>query len=236
MTKHLSTAIKKGLVVGETTIFIANGAVAGQQSPHFLFHVIPDDGFDLEIPKGKVSAQEVQKVTPPLRANVAAIMKQYLQREGKLAKVVQKEQNDEQPVQQSIQHPMLPEREEDQPQAPEKEDVQERAQEYSRDNLAKVLMENPRLKEMIITEPEKVKEIIKTNKELAHLFEGINIDRLSKKLQEFEKKDKKDGEKGDSQKGASNTSKDNADEGKQDDADEPGHGDPELDKISRLFS
>ena len=83
-TKYLVAAVKKGMVAPQVTVFIANGAVAGQQSPHFLFHIIPNEGVDFPIPKGNVPKEEAAKLTPALRANVGAIMKNYLQREGKL--------------------------------------------------------------------------------------------------------------------------------------------------------
>lgn len=236
-TKYLALAIKKGMVVNEVTVFIANGAVAGQQSPHFLFHVIPNEGFDVDIPKGKIPAEDATKVTPPLRANMGAIMKQYLQREGKLAKEIPKETprepKSEQPVQQSIQ---APQQREDPP-GQESESVQdEHARGYSKDDLAKVIMENPRLKELIMHDPEKLKVLIKTNKELAALFEGVNIDRLSQKLREFDKTDDKKEDKKDNKenKDRQDDKKDESNDDAEDDR--QGHGNPEIDKIARLFS
>lgn len=39
-------AIKESLIVFGVNIFIANGGVAGQQSPHFLFHIFPRESGD----------------------------------------------------------------------------------------------------------------------------------------------------------------------------------------------
>jgi len=43
---QMSKNIKKSMLSESITIFVANGAVAGQQSPHFLFHVIARDSKD----------------------------------------------------------------------------------------------------------------------------------------------------------------------------------------------
>lgn len=52
--QHISNAQLKSLPIEGTTIFVANGAAAGQRSPHFLFHVIPrnrGDGLFSQEPK-----------------------------------------------------------------------------------------------------------------------------------------------------------------------------------------
>jgi histidine triad (HIT) family protein len=220
--KYIAAAMKKGLVVDEVTVFVANGAIAGQQSPHFLFHLIPNDGFAVEMPKGKASAEEMQKVTPALRANVAAVMRNYLMKECKLAAEAPRPP----PVRPQEQMPESVRAPEPQP-SPEKADDETPA--YSRDNLAKVIMENHRLRELIINSPEKIKELMKTNQEIAALFEGVNIDRLSEKLRKFEKKDE-----GKDEKGAPGG---NDEEKKPEGDDAPtGPGNPEIDKIARLFT
>ena len=55
---QLSKAIQKAMVRTGMNVFIANGGVAGQQSPHFLFHLLPrenGDGFLNFLFSGKVS-------------------------------------------------------------------------------------------------------------------------------------------------------------------------------------
>lgn len=50
IAKSISKAILKCLLVKGTNIFIANGAIAGQQAPHFLIHLIPrEDGDGIEV-------------------------------------------------------------------------------------------------------------------------------------------------------------------------------------------
>lgn len=44
--KGVDNAIKEALLCNETTIFIANGSAAGQQSNHFMLHIIPREKGD----------------------------------------------------------------------------------------------------------------------------------------------------------------------------------------------
>ncbi|MBW2972542.1 HIT domain-containing protein, partial [Candidatus Woesearchaeota archaeon] len=46
MTKEVDRCVKESLLCKTTTIFIANGAAAGQQSSHFMLHIIPREGGD----------------------------------------------------------------------------------------------------------------------------------------------------------------------------------------------
>ena len=49
-TKKVSSMILKGIGVQGTTIFIANGYVAGQKAPHLIAHVIPrKDGDEIKL-------------------------------------------------------------------------------------------------------------------------------------------------------------------------------------------
>jgi len=83
--KYITKGIKDGVPATKSTIFIANGAVAGQQSPHFLFHVIPRDNGDgldnfITPEKGK-DQKDVLKI---LKTNLTKMMQNHLQREGKI--------------------------------------------------------------------------------------------------------------------------------------------------------
>ena len=44
--RNISASIIKGFKCDGTSIFIANGAVAGQRAPHFMVHIIPRIGED----------------------------------------------------------------------------------------------------------------------------------------------------------------------------------------------
>jgi histidine triad (HIT) family protein len=66
VAKAFSGVILKGLKVGGSTIFVANGVLAGQRAQHFMLHVIPrkeSDGLDiLNIPQRQVSDSDLLEV------------------------------------------------------------------------------------------------------------------------------------------------------------------------------
>jgi histidine triad (HIT) family protein len=41
VSKKISSKVKKAIGVSATSVFVANGAVAGQNAPHFMMHIIP---------------------------------------------------------------------------------------------------------------------------------------------------------------------------------------------------
>ncbi|MBU1202307.1 MAG: HIT domain-containing protein [Nanoarchaeota archaeon] len=144
--KYLSRGVKQGVPSTKTTIFIANGGVAGQQSPHFLFHIIPrdnGDGLDNFNPPTKNISQD--ELLEPLKSSLTKMMQSQLQQEGKVL-----------------------------------------AQPPNKDDLAKIIDQNPQLKEAIINNPEQVKKEMETNQKLKLLFQGVNIDKLSDILKQIE--------------------------------------------------
>ncbi len=69
VTKQLSALLLRALQVEGTTLFIANGAAAGQRAQHFMAHVIPrleNDGVGIQVPKGTISQPELQHVIAQL--------------------------------------------------------------------------------------------------------------------------------------------------------------------------
>lgn len=91
-TALLSDAVRRGMLAERCTLFIANGAVAGQQSPHFLFHLIPrehDDGLsNFAIPKNGVQQEEIRGM---LQQNLKAVMYQYFQETGATPRMMKTE-------------------------------------------------------------------------------------------------------------------------------------------------
>ena len=85
-TRNVSMAIKTGLVHLSTQIFIANGGAAGQQSQHFMLHVVPRDESDglvnFDIKEGLVEVDEAVKNIESIKQNLGAIMKSHNTREG----------------------------------------------------------------------------------------------------------------------------------------------------------
>ncbi|MBC8500178.1 MAG: HIT domain-containing protein [Nanoarchaeota archaeon] len=191
--KYLARGVKRGAPSGRCTIFIANGAAAGQQSPHFLFHIIPrddDDGLNnLEVPSNDISQDDILE---SLKTNITKMMQAHLQKEGKVL----------------VKPP-------------------------SKNELAKILDDNPQLREMIMKNPDQLKLTIETNPQLKVLFQGTDIDKLSEKLKEVEikdvsKKEKKEEEKAKEEK--KEPPKEEKKEEKKEDRESL------LDKVSKMFT
>lgn len=77
LIKELDAAVYKGLLC-RSTVFIANGGAAGQQSNHFMMHVIPredNDGLDaFNIPSNKLDSDAAEKAAVHLRNSLAAVV------------------------------------------------------------------------------------------------------------------------------------------------------------------
>src|SRR4030042_1580987 len=144
-TKGLVKSLKQALVTDKATVFIANGAVAGQQSPHFLYHIIPredNDGLEnFAVPANDYKEEELRQFLAPLKGKLGLMMRDYKAKKGKLAQ-------------------------------PDPKIVDSRG-------LAKLIDENPKLKEMIINDPEGFKKELEANPELKKMFAGLDIAKLS---------------------------------------------------------
>jgi histidine triad (HIT) family protein len=87
-TKQVDRCVKEAMLCKETTIFIANGAAAGQQSSHFMLHIIPRDG-GLEVldVKGKeAKKEETQEMTAKLGSYIDSLLKKNLAALGYIEK------------------------------------------------------------------------------------------------------------------------------------------------------
>lgn len=78
LTQEASRLCYTAMVTHGSTVFIANGAAAGQQSAHFLMHVIPrekNDGLNVfEVPKKTIP--EDAKLHEALRHNINLLLRQ----------------------------------------------------------------------------------------------------------------------------------------------------------------
>ncbi len=92
--KELAGAVKEGAPATGTSIFVANGAAAGQQSPHFLFHIIPREKQDqLLLLENKDIDQS--DLLEPLQQNLGAAMKRQLAEQGKLPEGMEEQSRDQ---------------------------------------------------------------------------------------------------------------------------------------------
>lgn len=70
ISKMLGELLKEVLQPKDISIFIANGAAAGQNSQHFMIHVIPryeDDKINFNLSSGKISGAELEETALKLR-------------------------------------------------------------------------------------------------------------------------------------------------------------------------
>ncbi len=64
IAKKTSRSLLKALGIQGTSIFVANGALAGQKAPHFMIHVIPRHRGDLlfKMPKKSIDGETINKI------------------------------------------------------------------------------------------------------------------------------------------------------------------------------
>lgn len=76
VAKNLSQALLKVLRADGTTVFIANGAAAGQRAQHFMVHLFPRRGGDtlLQVEEHLVGQEMVLKVTMALEKRILALL------------------------------------------------------------------------------------------------------------------------------------------------------------------
>jgi len=85
MAAPLVDALKKSLLYTGANVFVANGAVAGQQSPHFLIHVFGRDEkdkincFDFSAKK-QINSSELKQANDLLSNNIPLMMKNHFGR------------------------------------------------------------------------------------------------------------------------------------------------------------
>ncbi|MBN2142502.1 HIT domain-containing protein [Candidatus Woesearchaeota archaeon] len=173
ITKEIAKALKSAIVTDKVTVFIANGGLAGQQSPHFLYHIIPRENGDkldnFNIPSKEIAPEEIEKVKPLLTQRLAAITAQILKKTPPKPVLHSPPRQESQAagLQGSSSQPAS-----SQPSAPNIQD------------LAKMILDNPQLKDMILNEPERFKATLEANPDLKKLFVGVDIDKLSMALKQ----------------------------------------------------
>ena len=148
-TKHLSQCLKEGMLVFGDTIFIANGYAAGQQSNHFMLHIIPRDEGDglsnFEFKKGEIDSAKFDEAFKMLSHNLPIMLRN---RSGKFAMPGQKG-------------------------APQ-------AVAYGKDEIIKIIEQNPQLKKMILDQPDAFKQQVLMNDQLKQLFEKVDVNEIIK--------------------------------------------------------
>lgn len=81
IVRDISKSVRKALVSQGSNVFIANGGVAGQQSGHFMIHVIPrdkNDGVGIELKKGKIDSSKLDELEKMLKHNLPLMLRDFL--------------------------------------------------------------------------------------------------------------------------------------------------------------
>lgn len=172
--KYISKGIKDALLVPNITLFIANGAVAGQQASHFLFHIIPREegdklnNFSLSPNPDLLSAQE--ELLPSLKNNLPLMMKNHFQRLGISAPGASQSSDIKNPATSVMPQPV--------PISPEEATKK-------RETILKILDENKDARDLLRKSPEEFKTLLSQNKELEAIFAGVDLATLSEKLKQI---------------------------------------------------
>ncbi|MFC1696714.1 HIT family protein [Nanoarchaeota archaeon] len=148
--KMLSKSMSEGLLAFGSTIFIANGGPAGQQSTHFMIHIVPRDEGDglnnFNIPDNPVTKEEMEKVYPSLSNNLKIMMQNHQARMGGGAAA--------QPAEGQM------------------------PQTITKDQILKIIEANPQLKQFILEKPEEFKKAIPSTPQLQQLFKDVDVNEI----------------------------------------------------------
>ena len=75
ISKYLSDLLKETFNAKDVMVYIANGAAAGQQSQHFMIHVIPrydGDGLDFDLGGESLSSSEIDILVKKLQSKLTS--------------------------------------------------------------------------------------------------------------------------------------------------------------------
>ncbi|MEM2139343.1 MAG: HIT domain-containing protein [Candidatus Woesearchaeota archaeon] len=87
IAKRTSKLLLKSLGIKGTTMFIANGAIAGQKSPHFMLHLISRKPNDMlfNIPKKNIDQKKLEEIKQKLQIRMMQMTGKRLEIENKTA-------------------------------------------------------------------------------------------------------------------------------------------------------
>ena len=88
LTKKLSHVLLKALKTAGTSVFIANGAAAGQRAQHFMIHIIPrqeKDSVGLFIPQQQIKEQDLEKLREVITERLGSVHEGHEKKETNVA-------------------------------------------------------------------------------------------------------------------------------------------------------
>ncbi|MBS3159057.1 HIT family protein [Candidatus Woesearchaeota archaeon] len=77
VAKAISNVMLKALEAKGTTIFVANGAAAGQKAQHVMLHIIPrdeKDGLNIAIPKYRINDAQLKQIKEKLAPKIKELL------------------------------------------------------------------------------------------------------------------------------------------------------------------
>jgi histidine triad (HIT) family protein len=158
ITKGMSVAGKSAVVSDKSTIFIANGGIAGQQAPHFLYHIIPrenNDGLDNFImPANDINPAESDRLAVSIKQRITGLVQASISQKSR--------QGSQAPMQQQVP-----------------------AGSMEQNDLARLIVDNPNIKELIIKDPLAFRAEAEKSPELKKLFDGVDILKLAESLKQM---------------------------------------------------
>lgn len=181
-TKALSSSLKEGLLLFGDTLFIANGYAAGQQSSHFMLHLIPretPDGLEFFTPKkGVIDKAKLQEAFNLLKHNLPIMLRQR----SLLYPIPGQEKEQGVAPQQAQIHPSASSIEQDQPSFTPSSSTQQAAASprspvgYTKETVIKLVESNDQLKQFVIQYPEEFKKQVQQSGRLKSVFANIDVD------------------------------------------------------------
>lgn len=169
ISTYLLRAIKDAMKVQNASIFIANGGIAGQQSSHFMVHLLPREkgnGLDFLDAKGG-DFETGEDIKQLLKTNVPAAIERFGAEHESIRQFLYTKSAEGVSIDGNGPDPTI-------------------ASPQQKNQITQLYESNPQFKELILNHPDKLKEMINKDSKLAALFGGINVDALSAKLKEME--------------------------------------------------
>jgi histidine triad (HIT) family protein len=170
VTKELSLACAKATANPYSNIFIANGASAGQQSHHFMLHIIPNEnkgGF--EIPSGKISQSDIDSISESLSSNISRLMNSHIAKNPSFVpEAILKPDNkkiEKENVQNQIDAPSI-------------------YADLTVDQIIDVLLNNKEALNVLLSDTAKFKEMIPNHPQLSKMFSKVSVDEVIFKLKD----------------------------------------------------
>lgn len=174
IAKYIAVAQKEAFSCDNVSLFIANGSIAGQQSAHFMIHLIPRSRGDSLSMLDSIGDFEEYNIDLKnlIAPNLHAALLQHSESNPDISEFLESATinfNDDNFEKQ------------------EKPISNHRPTEQQKKKISQLYQENEEFRNLLMENTDELKEKINSNQEWAALFQGIDIDALVSKLREVGK-------------------------------------------------